>query len=54
MNATAPAVSLSMAAMTIDCADPAGLAEFWGKVLSRPVSLAAGPGNATQPGRWPH
>src|ERR1700761_6100787 len=36
MNATAPAVSV--AALTVDCADPAALAEFWGKVLGRPVS----------------
>lgn len=36
MNATAPAVSV--AALTVDCADPAALAEFWGRVLGRPVS----------------
>jgi len=47
MNATAPAVSLSVAALTIDCADPVGLAEFWGKLLGRPVSLDAGPENAS-------
>jgi Glyoxalase-like domain len=33
--------SLSFAALTIDCADPAGLANFWGKALSRPVSPGA-------------
>jgi hypothetical protein len=38
MNATAPAVSLSVAALSIDCADPAALADFWGKVLGRQVS----------------
>jgi len=41
MNATAPAVSLGFAALTIDCADPAALADFWGKALSRPVSPGA-------------
>ena len=41
MNATAPAVSLSVAALSIDCADPATLAEFWGKALGRPVSPGA-------------
>ena len=45
MNATAPA--LSVAALTIDCADPAVLADFWGKVLGRPVSPGAAPENAT-------
>ncbi len=29
-------VSLSVAALTIDCADPAALADFWGKALGRP------------------
>jgi predicted enzyme related to lactoylglutathione lyase len=28
----------SFAALTFDCADPAALAEFWGKSLGRPVS----------------
>jgi len=46
MNATAPAVSLSVAALTIDCADPAALAEFWAKVLGRLVSSGQGPENA--------
>jgi predicted enzyme related to lactoylglutathione lyase len=45
MNATAPAVSV--AALTIDSADPAGLADFWGKVLGRPVSPGATAENAT-------
>ncbi len=31
-------VSLSVAALTIDSADPAALADFWGKALGRPVS----------------
>ena len=30
--------SLSFAALTIDAADPAALAGFWGKALGRPVS----------------
>ena len=34
-------VSLSVAALTIDCADPAALANFWGKALGRPVSPGA-------------
>jgi predicted enzyme related to lactoylglutathione lyase len=34
-------VSLSVAALTIDCADPAALADFWGKALGRPVSRGA-------------
>jgi len=34
-------VSLSFAALTIDCADPAALADFWGKALGRPVSPGA-------------
>src|SRR5262249_25488591 len=34
-------VGLSFAALTIDSADPAALADFWGKALSRPVSPAA-------------
>jgi hypothetical protein len=41
MNATDPGVSLGFAALNIDCADPAALAEFWGKVLGRPVSPGA-------------
>ena len=34
-------LSLSFAALTIDCADPAALADFWGKALGRPVSPGA-------------
>ena len=34
-------VSLSFAALTIDCADPVALADFWGKALGRPVSPGA-------------
>ena len=41
MNATAPAISLGFAALNIDCADPAALADFWGKALGRPVSPGA-------------
>ena len=35
------AVNLSVAALSIDCADPAALADFWGKALGRPVSPGA-------------
>jgi len=41
MNATAPAATVTLAALTVDCADPAALAHFWGKVLARPVSSGA-------------
>jgi len=41
MNAPTAAVSLGFAALNIDCADPAALAEFWGKALGRPVSPGA-------------
>ena len=34
-------VGLSVAALTIDSADPAALADFWGKALGRPVSPGA-------------
>src|SRR5262249_40306750 len=34
-------VSLNFAALTIDSADPAALADFWGKALGRPVSPGA-------------
>ena len=34
-------VTLSFAALTIDSADPAALAGFWGKALGRPVSPGA-------------
>ncbi|HUC25454.1 MAG TPA: VOC family protein [Streptosporangiaceae bacterium] len=33
--------SLSFAALNFDCADPAVLADFWGKALGRPVSPGA-------------
>jgi hypothetical protein len=38
-------VSLSFAALTIDSADPAALADFWGKALGRPVSPGAAAGD---------
>jgi Glyoxalase-like domain len=38
-------VSLNVAALTIDSADPAALADFWGKALGRPVSPGAVPGD---------
>ena len=41
MTATTPAGSLSVFALSIDCADPAALADFWGKALGRPVSPGA-------------
>ena len=34
-------VNLSVGALTIDSADPAALADFWGKALGRPVSPGA-------------
>src|SRR5690349_21133024 len=34
-------VNLSVAAFSIDSADPAALADFWGKALGRPVSPGA-------------
>jgi hypothetical protein len=34
-------VSLSVAALTIDSADPVALADFWGKALGRPVRAGA-------------
>ena len=50
-------VSLSVAALTIDCADPAALADFWGKALGRPVSPGAVAGDtavdATDPDSGP-
>jgi hypothetical protein len=50
-------VSLSVAALTIDCADPAALANFWGKALGRPVSPGAVAGDtavdATSPESGP-
>jgi hypothetical protein len=57
MNAPAPAATPSFAALNIDCADPAALAEFWGKVLGRPVSPGAVAGDmavdATDPAKGP-
>jgi hypothetical protein len=38
MKASGPAVGLGFAALNFDCVDPAALADFWGKVLGRPVS----------------
>ena len=50
-------VSLSVAALTIDSADPAALADFWGKALGRPVSPGAVAGDmavdATEPAKGP-
>ena len=45
MNATTPTVSV--ASLTIDCAEPAALAVFWGKVLGRPVGSGASAENAS-------
>src|SRR5271163_3375075 len=42
---TTTAVNLGFAALNIDCADPAVLADFWGKALGRPVSPGAVPGD---------
>ena len=39
------AFSLNFEALSIDCADPGALADFWGKVLGRPVTLGAVPGD---------
>jgi predicted enzyme related to lactoylglutathione lyase len=54
MTATA---SVSFAALNIDCADPAALADFWGKALGRPVSPGAVAGDmavdATDPASGP-
>ena len=44
---TTTAVSLGVAALTIDCADPAALADFWGKALGRPVSPGAVAGDVS-------
>jgi hypothetical protein len=41
------AVSLSVAALTVDCADSAALADFWGKALGRPVSPGAVAGDTS-------
>ena len=57
MSATGPAVNLTVAALTIDCADPAALADFWGNVLGRPVTPGPTPENvvveATEPASGP-
>jgi hypothetical protein len=49
--------SLNFAALSIDCADPVALADFWGKALGRPVTLGAVPGDmavdATDPDSGP-
>jgi hypothetical protein len=49
--------SPSFAALNFDCADPVALADFWGKVLGRPVSLGALAGDvavdATDPASRP-
>jgi catechol 2,3-dioxygenase-like lactoylglutathione lyase family enzyme len=37
----ATTLTLSFAALNFDCADPAALADFWGKVLGRPASPGA-------------
>jgi predicted enzyme related to lactoylglutathione lyase len=57
MNATASAVSVDFAALNFDCADPALVAEFWGKALGRPVSPGAVAGDmavgVTDPAKGP-
>jgi hypothetical protein len=57
MDTTAPAPSIGFAALSIDCADPAALAGFWGTVLGRPVSPGAVAGDvavdATEPASGP-
>ena len=57
MNAQAPTAGLGVFALSIDCTDPAPLAEFWGKVLHRPVSPGPTPENvvveATDPANGP-
>ena len=45
MNATRTA-GVTVAGLTVDCADPAALADFWGEVLSRPTSPGETPDNA--------
>jgi hypothetical protein len=42
MNA-AHTASLTVAGVTVDCTDPAALAEFWGQVLNRPVTAGDTP-----------
>ena len=52
-----PAPDIGVMALTIDCADPAALADFWASVLHRPVSPGATSENAqleaTDPTRGP-
>jgi glyoxalase superfamily protein len=49
--------TLSVAALSIDCADSAAVADFWGKALGRPVSPGAVAGDtavdATDPASGP-
>jgi predicted enzyme related to lactoylglutathione lyase len=49
--------TVSFAALNIDCAEPAVLADFWGKALDRPVSPGAVAGDmaveATDPANGP-
>ena len=49
--------TLSVAALSIDCADSAAVADFWGKALGRPVSPGAVAGDtavdATDPESGP-
>ena len=49
--------SLNFEALSIDCADPGALADFWGKALGRPVSPGAVAGDtavdATDPASGP-
>ena len=40
-------VSLSVAALSIDCADAIAVADFWGKALGRPVSPGAVAGDTS-------
>ena len=50
-------VSLTVAALSIDCADPVALADFWAQVLGRPVNPGATPEyaaiDATDPASGP-
>jgi len=43
--------TLSFAALTIDSADPAGLADFWGRLWAAPSARARSPG--TRPSTSP-
>ena len=44
---TTTTVDLSWGSVNIDSADPASLADFWGKALGRPVSPGFTPGTKT-------